>query len=80
MQSSALIPSFLELSLTSRFIITIIGPINQQAFLYEIGRTMATMLADDCCRELFYSANSKQDLLNAIKQFNKNTVLIPVSI
>jgi hypothetical protein len=41
---------------------------------------MATMLADDCCRELFYSAATKQDILNAIKQFNKNTVLIPVSI
>ena len=79
MQSAALIPSFLELNLSSRFLVSIIGPTNKQAYLYEMGRAMATILADDFCRELFYSAQTKNDILSAIDHLNKSTVLIPPS-
>lgn len=79
MQSAALLPSFLELNLSSRFIVTILGPSNKQAYLYEIGRAMATILADDFCRELFYAAQSKNDILSAINHLTKSTVLIPPS-
>ena len=79
MQSAVLLPSFIEVNKLTRFIVIIIGPANRKPFLYEIGRAIATILADDCCRELFYSAQSQEDILSAINQFNKNAVLIPPS-
>jgi solute carrier family 4 (sodium bicarbonate cotransporter), member 5 len=36
-------------------------------------------LADDVCRELFYSAQTKEEILEAIDQFNRSTMVIPPS-
>ena len=39
--------SFLEVKLKSKFIALIIGPTDKHNQIYEIGRVMATCLADD---------------------------------
>ena len=67
----------LEVKLRSRFIVVIIGPISQTTQLYEVGRAISTCLADDVCRELFYSAKNKEDIINVVTQFNKGTMVIP---
>lgn len=78
-QAAASLPSFLEVNLASRFIVAVIGPVEKQPILYEMGRALSTAFADDLCRELFYAAQSKQDLLEAINHLSRNTVLIPPS-
>jgi hypothetical protein len=55
--------SMLEVKLRSRFIVLVIGPLEKQHQLYEVGRAVATCMADDVCRELFYSAKSLVDIL-----------------
>jgi len=67
----------LEIKMRSRFVVLIIGPMQRQNQLYEVGRALSACLADDVCREHFYSAQSKQDILNIIEQFNRNTMVIP---
>ena len=66
-----------EVNLRARFIVLIIGPNERQHQLYEIGRSISTCLADDVCRELFYSAKSREDVLSVIEQFNRGTMVIP---
>lgn len=68
---------FCEVKLRSRFIVLLIGPTERKIQLYEVGRAMSTCLADEVCRELFYCAKSKQDILEALNQFNRNTMVIP---
>ena len=69
----------LEVRLRSRFIVLLIGPATRKTQLFEIGRCMATCLADDVCRELFYSAQTKSDIISAVLSFNRNTMVIPPS-
>jgi hypothetical protein len=42
-----------------------------------VGRALSACMADDVCREHFYSAQNKEDILNIIEQFNRNTMVIP---
>ncbi len=67
----------LEIKMRSRFVVLIIGPMQRHNQLYEVGRALSACLADDVCREHFYSAQCKQDVLNIIEQFNRNTMVIP---
>jgi hypothetical protein len=69
----------LEVKLRSRFIILIIGPMEKQNQLYEVGRAMSSCMADDVCRELFYSATTKDEIRSAVDQFNRSTMVIPPS-
>lgn len=71
--------SLLEVKLRSRFIVLVIGPKEKQHQLYEVGRAVSTCMADDVCRELFYSAQSKEDIISVVDQFNKGTMVIPPS-
>ena len=69
----------LEVRVRSRFVALIIGPTARHLQLYEVGRALATCLADDVCRELFYSAKSRADILSVVDQFNRGTMVIPPS-
>ncbi len=48
--------SLLEVKLRSRFIVLIVGPIEKQIQLYEVGRAMASCMADDV-KGYFFLAN-----------------------
>ena len=71
--------SMLEVKLRSRFVVLVAGPMEKNYELYEVGRAIATCMADDVCRDLFYAAKSKDDIISAIDQFNKGTMVIPPS-
>lgn len=73
------LPGLLEVKLKSRFLVLIIGPSDKHYQLYEIGRAMATCLADDVCREFVYAAQNKSDIINAINHFGRQTIVIPPS-
>ena len=47
LEAATELQSLLEVRLRSRFIVLIIGPVERQIQLYEIGRAAATCLADD---------------------------------
>lgn len=79
LEAATELQSLLEVKLRSRFIVLIIGPIESKIKLYEVGRAMSTCLADDVCRELFYSAQTKDDVISVVQQFNRGTMVIPPS-
>ncbi len=78
-QAATAIPSLFELNLSARFMVIIIGPVKRKPYLYEIGRAMATCLADDLCRELFYAANKRDDLIDAVNYLSRSTMALPPS-
>jgi hypothetical protein len=51
------IPTLFEVSVSTRFVVLIIGPTTRHIKLYEIGRAMASCLADDVylIKESFYT-------------------------
>jgi hypothetical protein len=77
LEAATELPGILEVKLRSRFFVLIIGPQDRHLQLYEMGRAMSTCLADDICRELFYSAKSREDVVLSVEQFNRGTMVIP---
>ena len=69
--------TLLEVKLRSRFVVLIVGPKDRHIQLYEIGRVIATCMADDVCRELFYAAQNREQVIEAVRNFNKSTMVIP---
>lgn len=47
LEAATEIPSLFEVKIRTRFIVLIMGPVESQAKLYEIGRAISTCLADD---------------------------------
>ena len=47
LEAATELQSLLEVKLRSRFVVLIIGPVEKQIQLYEVGRAMSTCLADD---------------------------------
>ena len=79
LESATELQSLFEIKLRTRFIVLIIGPIERKVQLYECGRTISSCLADDVCREMFYSAKTKRDVIEAVRRFNRGTMVIPPS-
>ena len=79
LEAATELQSLLEVKIRSRFLILILGPVEKQMQLYEVGRAISTCLADDVCRELFYAAQSKEDVIQAVQDFNRGTMVIPPS-
>ncbi|CAF1226295.1 unnamed protein product [Adineta ricciae] len=69
----------LEIKLYSRFIVLLIGPEESEKQLLQIGRTMATILTDDICREFAYTARSSEDVMQMMDRFMQDTYVIPPS-
>ena len=69
----------LEIKLYSRFIVLLIGPEESERQLLQVGRTVATILTDDICRELAYVAKDSQGVLDMMDRFMQDTYVIPPS-
>jgi len=69
----------LEIKLPSRFLILLIGPEESEKQLLQIGRTMATMLTDDICRDYAYLAKNPDDIMKMMDRFMQDTYVIPPS-
>ena len=69
----------LEIKLYSRFIVLLIGPEDSEKQLLQIGRTMATILTDDICREMAYVAKDDEGIMRMMDRFMQDTYVIPPS-
>ncbi|CAF1042986.1 unnamed protein product [Adineta steineri] len=69
----------LEIKLYSRFIVLLIGPEEIEKQLLQVGRTMATILTDDICREFAYTAKDSDDVMQMMDRFMQDTYVIPPS-
>jgi hypothetical protein len=69
----------LEIKLYSRFIVLLIGPEESEKQLLQIGRTMATILTDDICREFAYISKDSDDIMQMMDRFMQDTYVIPPS-
>ncbi len=69
----------LEIKLYSRFIVLLIGPEESEKQLLQIGRTMATILTDDICREFAYLSKDSEGIMQMMDRFMQDTYVIPPS-
>jgi mannitol/fructose-specific phosphotransferase system IIA component (Ntr-type) len=69
----------LEVKLPSRFIVLLLGPEESERHLLQIGRTMATILTDDICREYAYLAKDSDEIMKMMDRFMQDTYVIPPS-
>jgi hypothetical protein len=79
LQKPVELAGLLEIKLLSRFLILIIGPEDSEKQLLQIGRTMATILTDDICREYAYLAKNSEDIMKMMDRFMQDTYVIPPS-
>ena len=79
LQKPVELSGLLEIKLLSRFLILIIGPEESEKQLLQIGRTMATILIDDICREFAYLAKNSDDISKMMDRFMQDTYVIPPS-
>ncbi|CAF1474126.1 unnamed protein product [Adineta ricciae] len=79
LQKATDIPGMLEIKLPTRFLVVIIGPEDSEKQLLQIGRTMATILTDDICREFAYVARDFSEIIKMMDRFMQDTYVIPPS-
>ncbi len=79
MENAVELLGMLEIKLYSRFIVLLIGPEESEKQLLQIGRTMATILTDDICREFAYIAKDSEDIMRMMDRFMQDTYVIPPS-
>lgn len=79
LQKQVEIPGMLEIKIPSRFIVLLIGPEENEKQLLQIGRTMATILTDDICREYAYIAKDSDEIMKMMDRFMQDTYVIPPS-
>ncbi len=79
LQNSTELGGMLEIKVPSRFIVLLIGPEESEKQLLQIGRTMASILTDDICREYAYLAKNSEDIMKMMDRFMQDTYVIPPS-
>lgn len=79
LQKSFELPGLLEIKVPSRFLVLLLGPEDTERQLLQIGRSVATILADDLCREMAYTAKDSEGIFQTIDRFMQDTYVIPPS-
>ncbi|CAF2809048.1 unnamed protein product [Rotaria sp. Silwood2] len=79
LQNSVELSGMLEIKISSRFIVLLIGPEDNEKQLLQMGRTMATILTDDICREYAYLAKDSNEIMKMMNRFMQDTYVIPPS-
>ncbi|NWU89674.1 S4A4 protein, partial [Upupa epops] len=70
--------SLAEVALPSRFVFILLGPRSKVKAYHEVGRAMATLLADEIFQRVARHAEHREDLITGIEAFlNEMTVLPP---
>jgi hypothetical protein len=79
LENAVELQGMLEIKLYSRFIVLIIGPEESERQLLQIGRSMATILTDDICREFAYTSKNADGIVRMMDRFMQDTYVIPPS-
>ncbi|CAF0933984.1 unnamed protein product [Didymodactylos carnosus] len=73
------LPGLLELKLHSRFVVLLIGPEEIEKQILQVGRSMATVLTDDICREFAYLSKDPDEIVQMLDRFMNDAYVIPPS-
>nr|XP_014341472.1 PREDICTED: anion exchange protein 3 isoform X1 [Latimeria chalumnae] len=79
LSEAVFLESVLEVPVPVRFIFVLLGPSQSNMDYHEIGRSISTLMSDKHFHEAAYSADDRQDLLNAINEFLDCSIVIPPS-
>ncbi|XP_054012188.1 band 3 anion exchange protein isoform X5 [Hylaeus anthracinus] len=71
------IPSVTEVTIPVRFMFTLLGPRNADLDYHEIGRSIATLMANTSFHKIAYKANERRELLSAINEFLDDSIVLP---
>ncbi|XP_033863742.2 anion exchange protein 3-like isoform X2 [Acipenser ruthenus] len=79
LNEAVFLESVLEVPVPVRFLFVLLGPSQSNIDYHEIGRSISTLMSDKHFHEAAYSADDRQDLLNAINEFLDCSIVIPPS-
>ncbi|XP_043248807.1 band 3 anion transport protein isoform X1 [Colletes gigas] len=71
------IPSITEITIPVRFMFILLGPRNADLDYHEIGRSIATLMANTSFHKVAYKANERRELLSAINEFLDDSIVLP---
>ncbi|CAI9721662.1 electroneutral sodium bicarbonate exchanger 1-like isoform X1 [Octopus vulgaris] len=66
-----------EVPLPTRFVFFCLGPPGSHGKVYEIGRSISTIMVDEVFGEVAYKARGRQDLLAGIDEFLDQVTVLP---
>ncbi|XP_076377977.1 anion exchange protein Ae2 isoform X3 [Megalopta genalis] len=69
--------SITEVNIPVRFMFTLLGPRNGDLDYHEIGRSIATLMANTSFHKIAYKANERRELLSAINEFLDDSIVLP---
>lgn len=71
------IPGLTEVTIPVRFIFILMGPKLIDMDYHEVGRSLATLMSNDCFHKVAYKADDRQELLSAINEFLDDSIVLP---
>lgn len=70
-------PSLTEVPIPVRFMFILLGPPNYDLDYHEVGRSIATLMANESFHGIAYAADDRKDLLSAINEFLDDSIVLP---
>lgn len=77
LRESVRLEGLTEVPIPTRFIFIMLGPTKKPRQYHEIGRSIATLMADEVFHEVAYKARTRQDLLAGIDEFMDQVTVLP---
>ncbi|CAF0834824.1 unnamed protein product [Adineta ricciae] len=72
-----MLPDLIEVPLPTRFLFILLGPCNEHLRYHEVGRSIATLMADEIFHDVAYRARNRDDLLAGIDDFLDHVTVLP---
>ncbi|XP_037904873.1 anion exchange protein 3 isoform X3 [Hermetia illucens] len=70
-------PSITEVPIPVRFLFILLGPRIVDLDYHEVGRSIATLMANEHFHEIAYKADDRKELLSAINEFLDDSIVLP---
>lgn len=70
-------PSLTEVPIPVRFMFILLGPPTFDLDYHEVGRSIATLMANESFHSIAYRADDRKDLLSAINEFLDDSIVLP---
>ncbi|CAF3643219.1 unnamed protein product [Rotaria sordida] len=71
------LPDLVEVALPTRFLFILLGPCSEHLRYHEVGRSIATLMADEIFHDIAYRARNRDDLLAGIDDFLDHVTVLP---
>nr|XP_039268617.1 sodium-driven chloride bicarbonate exchanger-like isoform X2 [Styela clava] len=77
LQDSVQLEGLTEVPIPTRFLFILLGPVGNRKQYHEIGRSIATLMADEVFHDVAYKARTRRDLLAGIDEFLDQVTVLP---